>query len=145
MKRKLWKAIVLAGMALLVCVSPFQSKAGNVTVEEREAKQRDYMKVSPRNRENIRHAMESCEEDGAQSARRLNKIRDNKRDFEAGVRCVMDEYYSMEKSERGELENFEEMVDGSAETIMEHYEEAEEERDNSGNLDYRVFDTCKIK
>lgn len=59
MKRKLWKAIVLAGMALLVCVSPFQSKAGNVTVEEREAKQRDYMKVSPRNRENIRRVFDT--------------------------------------------------------------------------------------
>ena len=138
MKGNLWKATVLAGMSLLVCSSPFQSEAGNVTVEEMEVKQRDYMKVSPKNRENIRCAMESCEENGAQSARRLNKIKNNKRDFEAGVRCVMDEYYSMEKSERGELENFEEMVDSSAETIMEHYEEAEEERDNSENLDYQT-------
>lgn len=44
----------------------------------------------------------------------------------------------MDKLQRGELESFQEALDNTAQTIVEHYAEAALERENSENLDYQT-------
>ncbi len=141
MRGNIRKTMVLAGVSLLTCSCLFTAKAeaGNDKAEKIQAKQeRQLQKVSTKNKDKINRALQSCKRNGAESAKQLNKIKGNKHDFEAGVRGILDEYYSMEESQRSQLERFEETLDESAETIVEHYEEAEEERKNSDNLDYQT-------
>lgn len=135
------KTMVLAGVSLLTCSCLFTAKAeaGNDKIEKIQAKQeRQLQKVNTKNKDKINRALQSCKRNGTESAKQLNKIKGNKHDFEAGVRGILDEYYSMEESQRGQLESFEATLDESAETIVEHYEEAEKERKNSDNLDYQT-------
>ena len=141
MRGNIRKTMVLAGVSLLTCSCLFTAKAeaGNDKIEKIQAKQeRQLQKVNTKNKDKINRALQSCKRNGAESAKQLNKIKGNKHDFEAGVRGILDEYYSMEESQRGQLECFEATLDESAETIVEHYEEAEEERKNSDNLDYQT-------
>lgn len=141
MRGNIRKTMVLAGVSLLTCSCLFTAKAeaGNDKIEKIQAKQeRQLQKVNKKNKDKINRALQSCKRNGAESAKQLNKIKGNKHDFEAGVRGILDEYYSMEESQRGQLERFEATLDESAETIVEHYEEAEEERKNSENLDYQT-------
>lgn len=141
MRGNIRKTMVLAGVSLLTCSCLFtaRAEAGNDKAEKIQAKQeRQLQKVSTKNKDKINHALQSCKRNGAESAKQLNKMKVNKRDFEAGVRGILDEYYSMDESQRGQLENFEATLDESAETIVEHYEEAEEERKNSDSLDYQT-------
>mgnify|MGYP007025345279 CR=1 FL=1 len=65
----------------------------------------------------IERALASIRTDGAKAARLLNKIR-NQNDFEAGLREILNEYYSMKKSERRELKAFTRAVDDSAAVIF---------------------------
>ena len=141
MRGNIRKTMVLAGVSLLTCSCLFTAKAeaGNDKIEKIQAKQeRQLQKVNTKNKDKINRALQSCKRNGAESAKQLNKIKGNKHDFEAGVRGILDEYYSMEESQRGQLERFEATLDESAETIVEHYEEAEKERKNSDNLDYQT-------
>lgn len=141
MKRTIGKAVLLMGMFILVWISPMIAKAemNYDIIEKVQAKQEKTLKkIGKKNREKVNHALESCKENGAEAAKHLNKIKGNRDDFEAGVREVLNEYYSMEKQQREELESFEEALDESAETIVEHYEEAAIERENSENLAYQT-------
>lgn len=141
MRGNIRKTMVLAGISLLTCscLCTVKAEAGNDKAEKIQAKQEQQLqKVSTKNKDKINRALQSCKRNGAESAKQLNKIKGNKHDFEAGVRGILDEYYSMEESQRSQLERFEETLDESAETIVEHYEEAEEERKNSDNLDYQT-------
>lgn len=135
------RIMVLAGVSLLTCscLCTAKAEAGNDKAEKIQAKQEQQLqKISTKNKDKINRALQSCKRNGAESAKQLNKMKGNKHDFEAGVRGILDEYYSMEESQRSQLERFEETLDESAETIVEHYEEAEEERKNSDNLDYQT-------
>lgn len=141
MRGNIRRIMVLAGVSLLTCscLCTAKAEAGNDKAEKIQAKQEQQLqKVSTKNKDKINRALHSCKRNGAESAKQLNKIKGNKHDFEAGVRGILDEYYSMEESQRSQLERFEETLDESAETIVEHYEEAEEERKNSDNLDYQT-------
>lgn len=89
----------------------------------------------------INDSVKLCFADGLAAAENINTIKSNTTDFEIGVREVLDRYYSMEKSERGQLEAFSENIDASAATILANYEEAEQERDNSEEL---PFETEKV-
>lgn len=67
-----------------------------------------------------------------------NGLKSNKSSFKKRVRTILDEYYSISKSQRQELKNFKKYIDDSADQIVKNYEEAESERDNQENLDYET-------
>ncbi|MDE6313628.1 MAG: S8 family serine peptidase [Lachnospiraceae bacterium] len=94
--------------------------------------------MEQKNREKVDTALQLCKKNGKKSAQYLNEIKEDKHDFETGVREVLNEYYLMEKEQRGELGSFVDTLDESAKLILEHYEEAEQERENSENLNYET-------
>lgn len=141
MRYMVGKTAVLAGAVLLVsgCMLTAKAKVNGDTVQKVRARQEYNLQgVGRANKKNIDGALKVYKRNGAGAARYLNKIKGNKRDFEMGIREVLNEYYSMEEAQRAELDNFAQALDGAAETIIEHYEEAEEERKNSENLDYQT-------
>ncbi|MCI9083548.1 MAG: S8 family serine peptidase [Lachnospiraceae bacterium] len=138
MQKIIRKAALLIGISLLLAGDSFIAEANqnfviNVPAEHR-AHQR---KMGRKSRERIHLALEGCSNDGAESAKCLNQIR-NQREFEIGVRKVLNKYYSMDKSQRGELEAFVKELDDSASEIVEHYEEAAQERENGEKLSYQA-------
>lgn len=139
MKHMVGKTAVLAGAFLLIsgCMLTAKAEVNGDTVQKVRARQEYNLQgVGRANKKSIDGALKAYKRNGAGAARYLNKIKGNKRDFETGVREVLNEYYSMEEAQRAELDDFTQALDGAAETIIEHYEEAEEERKNSENLDY---------
>lgn len=141
MKGNICKVILLVGVSLVVCSSPVMAKAEmkNDTIEKVQERQKKILKeIGKENRQKVNEALELCKRNGRESAEYLNKIKNNKHDFEAGVREVLNEYYVVEKNRREELESFADTLDESAKIILEHYEEAEKERENSENLDYET-------
>lgn len=135
------KTAVLAGAVLLACGCVMTTKAeiSRETVEKvREQQERHLWQVDIMSRKNIQSALNVCGKNGEIAAKYLNKIKGRRQEFEMGVREVLNEYYSMEETKQEELENFEECLDESVQTIVAHYEEAKEERENSENLDYQT-------
>ncbi len=113
-----------------------QNTIENVAPTQMRRQQQTQKKVK-NGRKVIERALASIRTDGAKAARLLNKIR-NQNDFEAGLREILNEYYSMKKSERRELKAFTRAVDDSAAVIINHYEEAARERENSATLDFKA-------
>ncbi len=68
----------------------------------------------------------------------MNEFKEDKKEFKIGVRKVLDKYYSMKKTKRGELKEFTKELDDSAKQIVKNYEEAEKERENQENLNYET-------
>lgn len=109
----------------------------NVRVEAKTA----FEDLSKEKQRTIDASMEACALDGNAAANEINKMKENRTEFEIGVRKVLDQYYSMEKSERGQLESFSASIDDSADEILAHYAEAEAERDAAEQL---PFETEKV-
>lgn len=81
---------------------------------------------------------EKCLSSGLKTAKETNELKNNKSKFEKRVRSILNEYYSTSKIHRNELNSFKKYIDDSAKYIVEHYEEAEAERNNQENLDYET-------
>jgi len=86
----------------------------------------------------INEAVTKCATDGTGAAEKLNQLKDKTAEFETGVREVLNTYYSMEKTARGQLQNFSAKIDTTAATILANYVEAEAERDNKDNLTFET-------
>ena len=76
-------------------------------------------------------------DDGDTAAECLNNIEDDEL-YEVALKEVLDEYYSEEETKEEQVEKFTETVDERAEKTLLDYEQAEEERSNSDNLEYEV-------
>ena len=85
-------------------------------------------------------------DDGDTAAECLNNIEDDEL-YEVALKEVLDEYYSEEETKEEQVEKFTETVDERAEKTLLDYEQAEEERSNSDNLEYevRLIQTLKKK
>ncbi len=138
MQKIIRKAALLIGFSLILTGNTLQADANQNIMRNMPARQQHSQhKIGRKSREYINLALEVCGSDGAESARILNQIK-TQHVFEKGVRKVLNKYYSMEKSQRGELEAFVKSLDVSASEIVEHYKEAAQERENSENLDYQT-------
>lgn len=141
MKKTICKVALLLGISVMIFGTSIVGRAQmkTETIERVQQKQRDVLRdIERENSKRVNNALEFCERDGRKSAKQLNRIKDNKHDFELGVREVLNEYYSMDRAEREELGNFSDTLDESAQVILEHYQEAELERENRENLDYEA-------
>lgn len=143
MQKMIRKTALLLSFSLMLTGNPsdLMAKTPQNTIENvsptQVRRQQQTQKKVKNGRKVIEQALASIRTDGAKAARLLNKIK-NQNDFEAGLREILNEYYSMKKSERRELKAFTRAVDDSAAVIINHYEEAARERENSANLDFKA-------
>ncbi|NBH15435.1 hypothetical protein D3Z36_14925 [Lachnospiraceae bacterium] len=140
MQKMIRKTVLFLSVSLMLAGNPLVLEAKtpqNVIENTTPAQTRRQRKAGPKNRKLIKQALAFIKSDGEKAAACLNKIR-SQYDFEVGLRKVLNEYYSMEKEERGELKAFTRSVDDSAAAIIKHYREAARERENGKNLDYQV-------
>ncbi|MEY8389957.1 S8 family serine peptidase [Lachnospiraceae bacterium 45-W7] len=140
MRKMIKKTVLFLSVSLFLTGNPLvlEAKTPQNVIENTSPVQTPRQhKTSSKNRKLIKQAVAFIKSDGEKAAACLNKIR-NQYDFEAGLRKVLNQYYSMEKEERGELKAFTRTVDDSAATIVKHYTEAARERENGKNLDYQV-------
>lgn len=88
-------------------------------------------------REAVQKIAEVSVTDAGAAAELLNQTEDEKV-FEAGVKEVLDGYYVGigEAGMRDKIHEFSEVISERAEEMLKNYREAQEERDNAGNLSY---------
>lgn len=116
MKHMRGKAVVLVGTVLLISGSIQTAKAeinGDTVQKVRARQEYNLQGVGRTNKKSIDGALKVYKRNGTGAARYLNKIKGNKRDFETGVREVLNEYYSMEETQRTELDDFAQALDGA--------------------------------
>lgn len=116
MKHMGGKAVVLVGTVLLISGSIQTAKAeinGDTVQKVRARQEYNLQGVGRTNKKSIDGALKVYKRNGTGAARYLNKIKGNKRDFETGVREVLNEYYSMEETQRTELDDFAQALDGA--------------------------------
>lgn len=83
-------------------------------------------------------AVSISNEDGEKAAQLVNASIHKKEDFKIALKEVLDSYYSGKKVNDKELQVFQNHIDVSAGKIIQHYEEAADERNNAKNLDYQT-------
>lgn len=84
-------------------------------------------KVSEEESKNVEKALKLAKDNGKDAAEILNKIEDEK-DFEFGVKKVLNNYYYGITEVDSELIKFEKYIDDRAEKVLSQYKEALEER-----------------